>query len=319
MKKISIALLALGIAFCSSVYAQSTTTTASFTSLDKIVAIVNREPITLSQLNKEIERYKQHLAQAQQPLPSTTTIRKEMLENLIGKSLQMQMCQAKGIKVEDTELNQAIDRIAKANNFSLIQLKEALQQTGLTFEEYQAQMKDQLLLQKLQQQEVAKNVSLMPEDVAKFMRENKDKFNQYNAFHLIDLALPANENAAKEQVEKVKKQAIQLAKDLQGREVDDVLKNYPTAEKNDFGWRTMAEVPSLFQAKVASMKINSLSGPIQAPNGFHILKLIEAKGENVKPTEVQIKNVVFQQKMAEATKEWVQTLRKEAYIEIPHS
>jgi peptidyl-prolyl cis-trans isomerase SurA len=291
------------------------TNQSSFTRLDKIIVIVNREAITLSQLNKEMELYTKQLEQSHQPLPEQTKIKKDALDNLIAKSLQRQMCQAKGLAVKDEEVDKALESVAKANHLQRAQLKQAIEQTGINYDKYLDQIRDQILFQKLQQEEVAKNVNFTPEDVKKYLRENPSLLNQYSAFHVMDILVPANEKANDSQIAPIKKQATELASQLQtGKDPEMVLKQFPSAEKNDLGWRNMTEIPSLFQQKVASLKIKGVSQPIQAPNGFHILQLVDAKGDQIKPTENDIKNIVFQQKMMDAVKVWIAKIRSEAYI-----
>ena len=197
------------------------------------------------------------------------------------------------------------------------QLKHAVEEQGMSYDTYKNQMKEQIALQKLQQEEVAKTINITQDDVKKFIRENKGKLNPYNAFHVVDVMMPIAENATSTQIDSLKKQASELVKQLQkGKNVDEVLKQYPYAQNNDLGWRSLGELPSIFQATVATMGVKSVNAPIQAPNGLHILKLLEAKGENAKLSETDLKNLAFQQKVNEGLKDWIQTLRKEAYIKI---
>ena len=281
------------------------------------MVIVNREAITQSQLTREMEHAPQQLEHAHQPIPALSELRRQVLDNLINKNLQLQLCKANGLKMPDEEINNAIQNIAKSNKITVAQLKEAIGQTGLTFDEYKSEIHEQLLLQKLQQEQAVKNISFTPDDVKKYMRENKDKFNRYSTYHVIDIVLPSAEGTTASQIEQVKKQASNLATQLQtGKDLDIAIKQYPAAEKNDLGWRGLADYPSLFQSKIAALKINNTSAPIQAPNGFHVLQLTGAKGDSVQPTETEIKNIVFQQKAQEAIKDWLANLRKDAYVKI---
>ncbi|MBA2655214.1 MAG: SurA N-terminal domain-containing protein [Gammaproteobacteria bacterium] len=317
MKRICYAFAALGLTLSVTCYAEETTNTkSSFTHLDKIVAIVNREAITQSELTKEMEEAKKHMEHANQPIPSPPEFKKLVLDNLIAKNLQMQLIHSKGIKVSNEDLDQAVQSVAKANKISVEQLKTALEQSGVNFDQYKAQIHDQLLLQKLQQEAVVKTVTMKPEDVTEFVRKNKDKFNQYNAYHVIDIALPTPDTSTN-QVEALRKQATEISNQLKnGKDIDEVIKEHPLAEKNDLGWGALPEFPSLFQSRIAAMRVNTTSAPLQAPNGFHVLKLVEAKGENLKPSEKDLKNLAFQQKVSEAVKEWVQKLRDDSYVKI---
>lgn len=316
MKRASI-LLILSLT-CAGVNAQPNASTSSgFTKLDKIVAIVNREVITQSQLNTEIDHVRKTLEQSNQPLPPPGELRSKILDSLIAKKLTLQACESRSITASDEDVNNAINKILKMNNIGLEQLKGALAQQGLTFESYKKNLKDQIAMQKLQQDEVARTVTVTPEDVKKFVRENKDKLNGYNAFHVIDVVMPIAESATSTQVDSLRKQANEVVALLQkGKPLEEILKQYPYAQNNDLGWRTIGELPSIFQSKVAAMSVKSVSSPVQAPNGFHILQLLDAKGENHKLSDADLKNYAFQQKMTEAVKEFTDKLRQDSYVKI---
>lgn len=316
MKRASILLFL--ILTCAGVNAQSNASTSSgFTKLDKIVAIVNRDVITQSQLNTEIDHIRKTMEQSNQPVPPPGELRSKILDGLIAKKLTLQLCEERNITVSDEDVNKAVEKIVKMNNIGVEQLKGALAQQGLTFEAYKKQLKEQIAMQKLQQDEVARTVTVTPEDVKKFVRENKDKLNGYNAFHVIDVVMPIAESATTPQIDSLRKQANEVVALLQkGKPMEEILKQYPYAQNNDLGWRTLGELPSIFQSKVAAMSVKSVSSPLQAPNGFHVLQLLEAKGENQKLSETDLKNLVFQQKMTDGIKEYTDKLRKESYVKI---
>lgn len=312
MKKILMIAITFSLMVSLSSYSQTETHHVSFTKLDKIVAIVNRETITLSALNKEIARFQNQLEHMQQPVPPQAELKKMVLDNLIAKSLQLQLAKANNIVIPESDVNKTMENIAKENKITVAQLQEAVKQTGLSAKEYTNQIRDQLTVQKIQQEQVSKNINFTPEDVKNFVKENKAKLNRYNAYHVIDIVLPVSDNSAQ-----ARAQAYTLMQQLKKtQDVDSLLKQYPSAENNDLGWRPLGEYPGLFQSRIASLQINAVSDPIQAPNGFHILKLIEARGESQALTENDLKNLAFQQKAQQTVKEWITKLRKEAYVKV---
>ena len=82
------------------------------------------------------------------------------------------------------------------------------------------------------------------------------------------------------------------------------------------GLRKMAEMPSLFANQVKTMQQGQWVGPIRAPNGFHIIKLVEVKSDAKEPSSKDIKAMIFQRKMSEQLKEWLQQLRASSYVKI---
>lgn len=317
MKKIICTLFSILLLFPVITPAQTSAKSSNFTRLDRIVAVVNGEVITQSQLSKELERTKKHYEQSNQPLPPAGELRTKVLDALIAKSLTLQLCNKRGIKASDDDVNKAINNILKMNKIDMAQLKQALEQQGMSFDSYKKTLSEQIAMQKLQQEEVAKGITVTPEDVRHFVNENKSKLSGYNAFHIMDITMPIADNASNTQIDSLRKQANELSLALQkGKSLEEVLKGYPYAQSEDLGWRSMGELPSLFQAKVAEMHVKSVSTPIQAPNGFHVLQLLEAKGENPKLSEADLKNLAFQQKVSAGIKEWTDKLRKESYVKV---
>jgi peptidyl-prolyl cis-trans isomerase SurA len=316
MKRVCTFLL-VGLLLAINSYTQAANSNNSVTHLDKIVAIVDREAITQSELNKEMEKARKQMEHYNQPIPPQAEFRKQILDDLIAKTLQLQLAKTKAVQVPDEDVAQAIQGIAKANKISVVQLKEAIAQTGMNYDEYQAQIKQQLLLQKLQQQELAKNITVTPEDVKKFSLANRTKFSQFSAFHVMDIVLPVSEQASAADKQQAKQQAEKLAKKLQTeKDVNLAMQAFTSAELNDLGWRSLADIPSLFQGKIAAMQVNAVSSPIPAPNGYHVLKLLEVKGQNIAPTENQLKNMAYQEKMTAEVKTWLIKLRQDSYVKI---
>lgn len=302
MKKILFLALCVTLLFSA---ASRANTNGDFTRLDRIIAVVNTEVITESQLDNELGQAKKQMEHSNMPIPSDGELRKKILDHLIDKALQVQLAKQKNIKVSNTELQTAIENIAKQNHLTLDQLKPALEQSGLNYSEFQARIQEQIMLQRLQQQEVvSKNVNITDEEVNAYLHKNQGRMQNYSAFHVLDM-IAANE-----------KQAQLVTKNLQSNmSMEDITKQ-TGAQNNDLGWRALTEFPSIFTTQIASMRVGEVSKPIHAPNGYHVLKLLDAKGDKVKLTKKDAQNLVFQTKASEAVKKWLEDLRKTAYIKI---
>lgn len=275
------------------------------TNLDRIIAVVNTDVITDSQLNNEIAQAQKQMQHNNTPMPPESELRKKILDHLVDKSLQMQLVKQKNIKVADEEVNKAIENIAKQNHLTLEQLKPALESSGLNYSEFRHRIQEQILLQRLQQQEVvAKTVTVNDEEVNEFLRKNQGKMQNYSAFHVVDL-IAANET-----------QAQQVAKSLQKSTDTEQITKETGAQNNDLGWRTLPEFPAIFSSQVVGMHVGDVSKPIKAPNGYHVLKLVDAKGDKIKLTKKDAQNLVFQTKANDAVKKWLAEIRKNSYVQI---
>ncbi len=147
-------------------------------SLDQMVAVVNDDLITRSELSKAVQVAKAQMAQSQNGIsPPDKTIEKQVLDQLINKKLQLQVVEAAGIKIPDAEVDKAITNIATQNNVSVEQLYEHVKQTGQTPASYRSDIREQIAMQRLQQHEVSKQVTITPDEGTAFRPSNA--FTQY--------------------------------------------------------------------------------------------------------------------------------------------
>lgn len=288
---------------------------SSVTKLDRIIAIVNNDVITQSELNQEILQAKKQAQHTNSPLPPEGEIRKQVLNHLIDKNLQMQLARSKNIQATDQDIDTALNNIAKQNNMSLAQLKQALANSGTDYTEFRNRIHEQLLLQRLQQQEVvSKNLGITDQEVTEYMRKNQGK-HQYSAFHVIDILIPVAEVSSQDQMKSAQQRADTIAKNLRHGNSMDTSKE-PGIESNDLGWRTGPELPALFVTQIEALNKGGVTAPVKAPNGYHVLQLIDAKGEEIKLTKKDAQNLAFQKKAADAVQKWLQELRGSAYIKV---
>jgi len=133
--------------------------------LDHIVAIVNDDVITRSELRNEMHTTRLQLRAMQKSIPPDAILKKSVLDHLIDKKLQLQIAKQMNITIPDNELNTVIARIAAQNNMTTTQLFERIQNEGMSVSAYKETLREQLLLQKVQQQEIASKVVINPDEV----------------------------------------------------------------------------------------------------------------------------------------------------------
>jgi peptidyl-prolyl cis-trans isomerase SurA len=110
-------------------------------SIDGIAAIVNKSIITQSQLHQQMNLYRQQLQQQNSPIPEAAVLKEKVLDGLIAIQLQLQMAKKLNINVTDSEVTEAIAKIASQNHLSVAQMREALARQGMSFASYRAQIK----------------------------------------------------------------------------------------------------------------------------------------------------------------------------------
>lgn len=289
-------------------------------SLDQMVAVVNEELITRTELDNAVKTAK---AQNSPELSrgSEVTLEKRVLEQLINRKLQLQLAEQAGVKISNDEVEQAITRIAGQNNISVDQLYSHLKQSGMTEEAYRTEIREQIIMQKLQQHEIAGKVNVSPEEVTAFMQSASFKDNGANEYRIRDILIPTSDSPSKTELTEAKIRAADIMRKLRnGSNFDEVAKlenqGKNSLQGGDLGWRRLAEIPTAFAEYVTGMKKEEVAGPIQTGNGLHILIMTDVKklDNPQRPDRKTVENMLFQQKFETALQTWMSKLRSQAFI-----
>lgn len=274
--------------------------------LDGIAAVVNDDVITQSELSAAIERIKKQMIASGAKDINNAELKNNVLQQLINQKLLMQLAKRANISVDDKQVDQAIAHIAKANHLSVKQLEGKLKSQGMSLAEYKKEIKKQITLHQVQMSAVSQDIQVTDEDVAKFLKKYKDKVAQAKQYHVLDLHIDAS-TADKKALSKAKQLMVSWKKG-----------KLSSSNITDLGWQSAKTLPTIFLDQLAHMKKGDIAGPIAAPNGFHIIKLVGTKSHapSKMPSDAQIKNMIFQQKSQKAVEKWLKKIRKSAYIKI---
>ncbi|MCX7126309.1 MAG: SurA N-terminal domain-containing protein [Gammaproteobacteria bacterium] len=296
--------LIFSVFFIASVHAANLQTPSSSTeSLNSVVAVVNDGVITQSQLNQSIASAKQQMIAGGNPhAVSDTKLRGILLQQLIDQKLQLELAQRAHMTVTDAQVELAIQHIAASNHLTIAQLKDKLHQQNLHFAAYKKTIHDQILLHQVEQNAVGEKVHVTPQDIQTVLAQYKTQMKTQQSLHVIDIL-----SSTKVQAQNI---IMQLKK---GANINSVAPNNTT----DLGWQTANTLPTVFLQQLSTMQTGDVAGPIQAPNGFHVIKLVAVKGQTAAlPTKEQLQNMAYEMKMQKEVKIWLKTLRKTAYIKI---
>lgn len=278
-------------------------------SLNHIVAVVNTDIITQTELTQAMKRAQQQIKKSGMAAPDAQTLQDEVLKQLIYAKLELQVAKKYNLKITDTQIDQAIQHIVKHNHTTLASLKQKLKSKGYTMAKFRNDVKDQLLVAQVQQQAVAGMITINDQDVKNYQDSYKQKQQGNVQYHVLDILIPASPNA--------KQQALVVLDNLnKGKSAQAAAGKL--AQVNDMGWQSGAALPELFVNTLTPMRVGTVSAPLKAGNGYHILKLLNKRGRaNTKlPTLEQAQRAIFQQKFGPTLMKWLAKLRKDAYVKI---
>jgi peptidyl-prolyl cis-trans isomerase SurA len=267
--------------------------------LDAIVAVVNDDVIVQSELDEQIDLLIPELQASGAAIPDPKTLQEQVLDELILERLQMQRAQTLGIEVDETSLNGALNSIAGRNGMDLMQLREALEANGLSFEAFREDTRRQILTSRLQQEEVVKDIRVSDPEVDRFMATERDSLLTRSQVRLSHILIALPENPSEAQVAKARAEASELARRIRGGEDFASLARARSdggraQDGGDLGWFPIAEVPSLAAQPAQTLNRGELTDPIRSPSGFHLIKVSDIKGDEPKPvTQTNARHILI--------------------------
>jgi peptidyl-prolyl cis-trans isomerase SurA len=318
MKKV----LITGLLLCSTLLCASSNAKKNEQPLDQIIAVINDDVVTKTEFNRALATAKVQIVQERVPMPPENVLDKQVLDQLINKKLQLQIAKLANINVTDTDLNNAVQHIAEQNHMSVKELYQRINHEGMSTTDYRTEMHDQMTMQKLQQQEIVSHITITPQEVATFLHSKAWQNNTSKEYRLEDILIPVAEAPSTTEIVTARKRAENVMTRLnQGKSFQQVAQSESgdthALQGGDLGFRKLPEIPSAFAEQVVTMKPKEIAGPIQAPNGFHIIRLVDVRATSEKqaaPDRKQVEELLLQRKFEEAVQNWVSKLRSQAFI-----
>ncbi len=294
-------------------------------SLDRIVAVINNGVIVESELNETINKIKSQMAGSNTSLPPAEVLRKQVLEQLVNKRLQLQLADTAGMEITDEQVDKAILSIAKKNRLTVAELYQELAKRGMNKDDYRKDIHDEYLIHQIQEKAVAPTISISSQEVEDFMRSSAWQAHNNKEYHLEDILIALPDTPSTQDVTDAKKRAEALLVKLRNGT------NFSTAamaesggtkalQGGDLGWRKLPEIPTAFSNPILLAKEGEIVGPIQTPNGFHLIHVAgirntggELKGENQRQ---QVQQYLFERKFEESLQNWISKIRSEAFVDM---
>jgi peptidyl-prolyl cis-trans isomerase SurA len=251
--------------------------------LDRMVANVEGEAILESELQREIATIVQRIQASKTAMPPDYVLKKQVLEKMIVEKLQRQLAEKAGINLSEEMLNNSATDIAQRNNMTLEQFKQELQKQGLSYQSFQDNMRNEIIINQLRGREIGDRIKVTDREIEHFI-ETEDKGGEgMGQYHLGHILIAVKEGASSAVIQKAKNKANELVKALRSGQDFTKTAMSDSEDENalkggDLGWQTKNDVATFFVDAVSKMKEGDVSDPIRSPSGFHIIKMLEMKG-----------------------------------------
>lgn len=302
-------------------WAQASATT-TVREADRIVALVNSEPITSADVRNRMARIE---APPGGTLPPPDELARQVLERLIVERTQIQWAREIGIRVEESTVNEAEASVARQNGLTVPQLHERLAAMGMTPAGFRANLRNEILLQRVREREVESRVRVSELDIDNYLREHAaSRRPEQTALQLAQVLIAVPENADAAALAGLEARARDVARRARaGEDFATLAREFSEgperAAGGDMGLRTADRYPTLFVEAVQSLKKGDVAGPVRSGAGFHVLKVLENRSLNLPPTHItqtRARHILLQpaspaeeERMARRMMEWRERLQ----------
>ena len=253
--------------------------------LDRIVAVVNEDVITRRDLDERIKVVTGQLRQQGTPPPPPDVLEKQVLERMIYTLVQLQFAKETGLRIDDGQLDKALVRIAEDNKISLAQMRATLEKDGVLFAKFREDIRDEIALARLREREVDNKITVADSEIDNLLNSLQLQDGKTEEFDISHILIRVPEQVSPEQLRDRRARAEQALKQISSgtdfRQVAASFSEAPDAVQGGaMGWRELARMPTIFAEAVKGMKPSEVSSVLRSPNGLHIVRLNDRRGQD---------------------------------------
>lgn len=264
-----------------------------------IVAVINSEPITNSEVRAEALRLSQQLALQRRPQPAREELIQVVMDRMINDKVQLQLAREGGIRIEDVAVDQAEQNVARQNKIDVAELRRRLAADGLALSQFREQLRDQLALVRLREREVDSKVRVSDLEVEQYRREqqstNATAAQEINIAQILvavpEAATPTQVAALQARAQTAQTRAA-AGEDF-GTLARDLSDSPDRTSGGQLGLRTADRLPPLFIEATQNLTVGGVSAVLRSGAGFHILKLIEKHTAGLTVTQSHARHILL--------------------------
>lgn len=296
--------------------------------VERIVAVINDEVITLFDLNQVLAPYERQIlatgyedGKREQML---FKVREDMLNQLIDQKLTDQEIKKHRISVSDKEIDATIEQIKNANRYTDESLRSILASQDMSYEEYREKIREQILRAKLVNIEVRSRVVITPEEVRAFYESHPEMFQGARRYHLRNILMKApsseNPNAIQATAEKFNRVLDQLKS---GQSIEDLARRYSEApnrnQGGDLGFFRLDQLSPQLQEHLEDLNAGDVTPILSTDQGFQVfyIEAVEAgEGKTLEEATAEIQDRLYKEVVDSKFQAWLEALRQRSHVRI---
>lgn len=250
---------------------------------DYIVAVVNQELVTAGEIDQRLDRAREAATRAKQQLPSEVDLRKQILDSLIDERVIITYARDGGMKVEEAELDRAVQNVATQNQLSVDQLRRRLKDEGMDYTRFRANLRDQLLVERVREREVYQRIRITDAEIDKLVDRQRAEAQADAELNIAQILVTVPDGANEATVAARRARAETALQRVRAGEAFGTVARELSEDGNrekggEIGARPASRLPDVFVDAVRALKPGEHTPALlQSGAGFHVLKLIERR------------------------------------------
>jgi peptidyl-prolyl cis-trans isomerase SurA len=273
----------LAIALLLALAAGTTAAQARVRNGDYIVAIVNQELVTAGEVDRRLQRAAEEAARAGARLPPEAVLRQQVLDSLIDERVIVTYAREGGVRIEEPELDRAVQNVAAQNQLTIDQLRDRLRVEGLDYGRFRASLRDQMIIERVREREVYQRIKVSDEDVDRYIDKQRAASQPNAEMNLAQILVTVPEGADAATVAARQARAEAALTRVRGGEdfakvAIEISEDGNKARGGEIGPRPISRLPDVFVEAVRGVAPGQIAPTLlRSGAGFHVLKVIDRK------------------------------------------
>lgn len=250
---------------------------------DYILAIVNQELVTAAELNARVARVKDDATRQRATLPPEDQLRREILDALIDERVQLTHARESGQRIDESELDRAVNNVAVQNQITMAQLRERLRRDGIDYARFRTNVRDQLLTERVREREVQARIRVTDADVDALLDQRRAAASAVAEYNIAQILVSVPDGASAADTERRRERAEAARKRIQAGESFEAVAREISEDANRasggvIGMRAAERLPDVFVETVRPLKPGEVAPALlRTGAGFHLLKLVDKR------------------------------------------
>ncbi|MEY8878053.1 MAG: peptidylprolyl isomerase [Leptothrix sp. (in: b-proteobacteria)] len=267
-------------------------------SADYIVAVVNRELVTNSEVQGRVERVLQEARAGGAASPSRDDLQRDVLDQLIDERAQLGAARESGLRIDEVELDRTVSGVAAQNQLSVPELRDRLRAEGADYARFRDNLRDRLLLERLREREVQARLRIVDADIENWLVQQREKTGAANEYNVAQILISVPEQASPADLAARRALAVSALQRLRaGEDFGALVKELSggaKANQGELGLRRADALPDLFVEAVQALREGEIAPQVvRSAAGFHILKLVTRKEAALSITQTHARHILL--------------------------